>query len=448
MAVKTTLFKHQQDAVELIKNKTYYALLWECGTGKTLAVLATIAERKARFPRYRTLVVCPNTLIENWMDEVTTHTDLVAVPLLGTRKKRTRVLACPADIYIINYEGVRCIPDELITQKFDLVAFDESQSLKGHTTLQSKAGYRVAMACPHRLILTGTPIHNSPLDCFGQFRVLSPDIFGVSYYSFRARYAVMGGFLNKQVLKYINMDTFKAKILKCSAVKTKEECLDLPPQLYETVYVDLIPEQQRMYKQLRDEFLATCKDKVVTAPIILTRLMRFSQITAGFYKDTEGVEHSYEKNPKQEWLVEWLKDHGHKTVVFVRFIHELKSLELALHNCGINFTSVYGETKDRVERVKQFNTRPELQVFIGQIDTAGQGINLQSASYCVFLSNNYSYGDREQAEGRIHRSGQKAQNCTYIDVVARDSIDERVLKILKRKENLASILTTDIVKVV
>jgi SNF2 family DNA or RNA helicase len=411
-------------------------------------VLAILDERKRRFPKYKTLVVCPATLVENWLDEVSKHTTLVAIPVTGTRKKRFVALERPADIYIINYEGLRCIPDELVSKRFDLVAFDESQSLKGHTTMQSKAGYRVAMSAPHRLILTGTPIHNSPLDCFGQFRCLSPDIFGVSYYRFRAMYAIMGGFLNKQVLKYINMETFKNKILRCSTVKTKEECLDLPPKLYETVYVDLIPEQQRMYKQLRDAFLATFKQAVVTAPIILTRLMRFSQITAGFFKDTEGVEHSYEKNPKQEWLVEWLKENGHKTVVFVRFIKELKDLEARLDAAAISYVSVYGATTERIEHVKQFNNDTRIQVFIGQIDTTGQGINLQAASYCVFLSNNYSYGDREQAESRIHRAGQKAQNCTYIDVVARDTIDDRVLKILKRKEDLASMLTSDIIKVV
>jgi SNF2 family DNA or RNA helicase len=258
----------------------------------------------------------------------------------------------------------------------------------------------------------------------------------------------MGGYMNKQVFKYINMPEFKRTVLSCSTIKLKEECLDLPPKLYEVVRVDLTPDQARMYKQLKDEFISTYKDVVVTAPVMLTRLMRFSQITAGFYKDIEGKEHSYEKNPKHEWLIEWLKETGAKTVVFVRFIHELQSLEMALSASGLTFVSVYGATKDRIEVVKSFNQVAGPQVFIGQIDTAGQGINLQSASYCVFLSNNYSYGDREQAESRIHRAGQTAKNCTYIDVVARGTIDENVLKILKKKESLAGLLTSDIIKVV
>lgn len=448
MAIKRTLLKHQAEAVELVKNKSFYALLMQPGLGKTLAALAIIDERKKRFPKYRTLYVCPATLIENVIDEASQYTDLTTVAVTGTKAQRLVKLDRPADIHLINYEATRIITDALIYKNFDCIIFDESHSCKGHTSLQSKACYRLAMHAPHRIIMTGTCIHNSPLDVFGQYRLLSNDVFGPSYYKFRAHYAIMGGFLNKQVLKYINMDQFMDRIKKCSLIKTKEECLDLPPRNYEVIHVDLTDDQKRMYGQLKDSFITEFKEKVVTAPMMLTRLMRFSQITAGFYKDIEGKEHSYEKNPKQDWLIEWLKDHRYKTVVFVRFIKELKDLEAALQRSGINFVSVYGETRERIDLVKSFNDRPDIQVFIGQIDTAGQGINLQSAAYCVFLSNNYSYGDREQAESRVHRQGQLAKNCTYIDVVARDSVDERILKILKKKESLAGMLTTDIIKLI
>lgn len=448
MAIKTALLAHQAEDVEIIKSKTFFALLYECGVGKTLATLAVVDARKHRFPKYKTLYVCPNTLVENVVDEIHKHTDLTCIALLGSREKRIELLKYPADIYLINYEGTRILADVLIKQGFDLSVFDESQCIKGYTTQQSKACYRIAMSCPHRLILTGTPIHNGPLDCYGQFRALSPDIFGTSYYRFRARYAVMGGFLNKQVLTYINMGEFKNKIMKCSVIRRKEDVLDLPERTYETIHVDLPEEQRRMYKQLRDEFITSTAKSVVTAPVMLTRLIRFSQITAGFYKDIEGKEHSYEENPKQAWLIEWLKDHGHKTIVFVRFIKELRDLEERLGAAGIRSVSIHGAVRDRIAVIKEYVCDAGIQVLIGQLDTAGQGLNLQVASYCVFLSNSYSYGDREQAESRIHRNGQKAKNCTYIDVVARGTIDEKVLAILKKKESLANMLTEDIAKVI
>ena len=448
MGIKTQFFKHQERVVNLAKEARYYAILHQPGIGKTLSALGIIDARKSVALKYRTLVVVPNTLIENWMDEVHKHSTLSAVAVVGSKKKRLIILDRPADIYLINYEGLRILADVLIARRFDCVIFDESHALKNHTSLQSKAGFRVAMSVPNRIIMTGTPIMNTPLDVFGQYRCLSPDLFGMSYYQFRARYAIMGGFLGKQVVKYINQDRLKQITLSCADYRTKEECLDLPPKLYETVRVDLTAEQTRMYKQLREQFITSAKEQVVTAPVMLTRLMRFSQITAGFYKTIEGKEVSYEKNPKHEWLVEWLKETQAKTVVFVRFIKELHDLERALHTAGISFVSVYGATQDRIAVVKSFNEVASTQVFIGQLDTAGQGINLQSASYCVFLSNNYSYGDREQAESRIHRANQKALNCTYIDIVARNTIDESILKILKKKENLAGMLKSDIVKMI
>lgn len=448
MAIKTTLLKHQQAGVELIKNKTYFALLYECGVGKTLTTLGIIDERKKRFPKYKTLYVCPNTLIDNVIEEINKHTDLSYVALRGSQKQRINLLSTPVDIMLINYEGLRLITEQLIDAKFDLLVADESQNIKSCTSLQSKACFRIAMSCPHRLILTGTPIHNTPLDAFGQYRVLSSDIFGTSYYKFRARYAFMGGFLGKQVLKYINMEDFKSRLLRCSSLIKKSDVLDLPPRTYETIRFDMPSEQRRMYLQLRDSFITECNSSVITAPVMLTRLIRFSQITAGFYKDVTGKEVSYEKNPKQEWLIEWIKEHGCKIVVFVRFIKELNDFEKLLEHSGISYVSVHGQVKDRIELVNRFNDVLGPQVFIGQLDTAGSGINLQAASYCAFLSNNYSYGDREQAESRIHRQGQLAKNCTYFDLVYSESIDERVLKILKHKGSLAGMLTNKIAEVV
>lgn len=449
MAITAKLFKHQERGVEIVKNQAHWALFWEPGVGKTLGALAIIDARMEESDTpYKTLVVMPNTLIENWQDEIQKFTTMRGVALTGSRKARSVRLQEPADIYLINYEGLRIMASELIAKRFNCVVFDESHALKNHMSQQSKAGYKVAMSVPHRIIMTGTPIMNTPLDIFGQYLCINPAIFGPSYFRFRAQYAIMGGFLGKQVQKYINMETFKRKVLQCADIKTKAECLDLPPKLYEVVRVDMLPEQTKMYKQLREQFITAYKDAVVTAPVMLTRLMRFSQITAGFYKTVEGKEISYESNPKHEWLITWLKETGAKTVVFVRFIKELHDLEDALSKSGINYVSVFGGTVNRIECVKRFNSDASIQVFIGQIDTTGQGINLQSASYCVFLSNNYSYGDREQAESRIHRAGQTAQNCTYIDVVARDTIDEKVLKILKKKESLAGILTKDLMRIV
>jgi len=211
-----------------------------------------------------------------------------------------------------------------------------------------------------------------------------------------------------------------------------------------------LPEQQqKVYNDLKKGFIAEFRDTVVTAPVVLTRLMRFSQITAGFTKDVEGVEHDFISNPKLDWLCDFINnlDATRKVVVFCRFTREIRLVEQALSKHNITFVRVSGETKDRISIVKQFNGDDETRVFIGQLQTTGIGINLTAASYVVFMTNSYSYGERVQAEDRCHRIGQ-TKNVTYIDLLYRNSIDVSILRTLKNKESLANMVTKDLVRMV
>lgn len=436
MAIRTDLFAHQRRLFDLAKDKTFFAIFHEPGLGKTLSAAAIIDHRKQRIPSYRAIYVCPTTLIDSVAANIQQHTDLSCETLTGTRAQRSRKLFNKADVYIINYEGVRVMCDELIRRQFSLSVFDESHKCKDVNSLQSKACFRLSQAVQHKLIMTGTPVLNTPLDCFGQIRLLHLGIFGSSYYRFRARYSIMGGYMNKKIVKYINMPDFNSRIAGCSDIRKKEECLDLPDKLFQTVHVELPEEQQKIYRDLRVAFLAEMNGQQINAPIMLTRLLRFSQITAGFCKTAAGEELAFKHNPKQEWLVEWLQENQQKTVVFCRFIKEIRDLEKRLKDKGIGYVTMMGETVDRAGVVAKFNADPQCQVFIGQIDTAGTGLNLQTASYVVFLSNTYSYGSRRQAEDRIHRIGQQ-HNCVYIDVVCANTIDTQLLKLLKRKESLS-----------
>jgi SNF2 family DNA or RNA helicase len=225
--------------------------------------------------------------------------------------------------------------------------------------------------------------------------------------------------------------------------------LDLPAKLYQTVKFDLPEDQQQVYADLKKGFIAEFRDAVVTAPVVLTRLMRFSQITAGFTKDVEGEEHDFTKNPKLDWLCDFVNnlDPKRKIVVFCRFTREIRLVEEALSKADITFVRVSGETKDRISVVKQFNSDDATRVFIGQLQTTGIGINLTSASYVVFMTNSYSYGERIQAEDRCHRIGQ-ANNVTYIDLLYRGTIDVQILRTLKNKQSLANMVTKDLVRMV
>ena len=449
MDFKTPCFKHQLECFEKIKDQPYYALLLEPGLGKTKVTLDIISYRKIANPNYKTLVICPNTLVENWVEEAFKHSDLVPIALLGTKDKRLKNLASDADVYVINYESTRILKNDLIKKGFDLLVLDESTAVKNPKTLQSKACFEISYNTKGKLILTGTPIMNNPLDIFGQYRILNPDIYGRNFYRFRSRYAMMGGYLDKQVVRWINMVDFRQRLYRCAVRKTKDDCLDLPDKLYQVIRLDVPEEQKKVYNDLKTGFMAEFREGLILAPVVLTRLMRFSQITAGFTKTVEGEEYAFSKNPKIDWLIDFVKNLAieRKVVVFCRFSYEIKMVEAALRKANLDFVTVQGGVKDRIDLVNKFNRDASVRCFIGQIQTTGMGINLTSANYAVFMSNSYSYGERVQAEDRIHRIGQD-RNCTYIDLLLKGTVDVSIHNTLKRKESLSTLATSKLVEMV
>lgn len=437
--VTPALYSHQVEIINAAYGKKYFAIFADCGLGKTVCAIKLIE----KYQPCKALIICPATILENWQDEVKKWSSLKSIILYGSRAKRIKLLQEEAHIYIINYEALRILEQELALKKFSLICCDESQKIKGYKTLQSKVAFRLGQKTPYKLLLTGTPIVNSYLDIYGQYRFLNPFIFGFSFYRWRTRYCVLGGYMNYQVVSFINTEELKQKIYSCAISIKKEDCLTLPDKLYQTHYIELTQEQRRIYDSLKKDFIAELNGRIVTAPYVLTRLIRFSQITAGFIKDETQQEINFNDNPKLKWLREFIEDlpKEEKVVIFFRFLKELSNLQAMFKEMKTPFVEIYGETKNRQDKIKEFNYG-STRLFLGQIETASLGINLQSAAYCVFLTNSYSYGSRFQAESRLHRIGQQ-RNVLYLDCLARNTIDTIILNCLKNKEELAQkILTT------
>ncbi len=450
MYFKTNCFKHQYECFTAVKDLQFHALLLEPGLGKTKITLDVITYRKINNPNYKTLVVCPNTLVENWRDETLKHSFLKPVPLMGASARKIPAVYTDGDVYITNYEATRTdLKMHLLKKKFDLIVLDESTAVKNPSSQQSIACFELSRHIKDKLILTGTPIMNNPLDIYGQYRILNTDIYGRNFYWFKNRYAVMGGYLDKQVVRWVNMVEFREKLHSCATQLTKDECLDLPEKLYQVIRLEMPDEQKKVYKDLKTGFIAEYRDEIITAPVVLTRLMRFSQITAGFCKTTEGEEYAFSKNPKIDWLVDFVQNlaFNRKVVAFCRFTYEIKMVEKALREAGIQFVTVQGGVKNRIDLVNRFNDDSSVRVFVGQLQTSGMGITLTGANYAVFMSNSYSYGERVQAEDRIHRIGQD-KNCTYIDLLIKGSIDSSIHNTLERKESLSTLATKKLIGMV
>ena len=355
-------------------------------------------------------------------------------------------------VVVVNYESAWRLEKALTTWHPDLIIADEGHKIKTHNIAASKAMHRMGAKASYRLLLTGTVITNKAIDVFSQYKFLNPAIYGNSFYAFRNRYFDMVGYGNHTpVLKKSMEGELTEKLHSISYRATKAECLDLPETTDVIRQVELEPAALRIYRGLVKESYAELAGGeqgapvAVTATNILTRLLRLSQLTGGFLgnDETAAVEQvSAAKLSALEDILDGAVAEGKKLVIIARFLPEIKAICKLLEKRGLRYSCITGEVKDRDEQVAKFQKEPEVMAFVGQIATAGLGITLTAASTMVFYSLDYSMSNFEQTKARIHRVGQRMP-CTYLYLVARGTVDEKVLAALESKADLARTLVDD-----
>lgn len=437
-----------------------FGFLFEMGCGKTLTAIATMGAAYEMGVIETVLVVAPTSVCAVWPKDIAEYADFkykVNV-LLGTKQQRMRELAAlqafpfkALKIAVINYESTwrEGIFEELLEWKPDLIIADESQRIKTHDAQQSKAMHRLGDVAKYKLILSGTPVQNNAIDIFSQYRFLDQTVFGINFYAFRGRYAIMGGFNNRQIVGYKDLDALIKKEHSIAYRVTKEEALDLPEQTFLTRYIELSGKEKQLYEKIKkDSFAELDNGGQITAPTVLTKLLRLQQFTGGFVQTDEGMKPEFIFKGKLDALEDILDDYvidaGKKLVVFCRFRPEIDLIQKLMDKKKIKYKSIYGDIKieDRGPIVKDFQENPDTKVFLAQIDTAGLGITLTAADTCVYYSVNFNYAAYSQSLARIHRIGQR-NTCTYIHLVVEHTIDSIVLKALAKKEDLAKTIVDD-----
>ena len=305
--------------------------------------------------------------------------------------------------------------------------------------------YTLGDRARYRMLLTSTLITNKEIDVFSQYRFINSDIFGTSFYAFRNRYFDMLGYGNHTPVfrKYLREDFLK-KIHSVAYRVTKAECLDLPDITEEVRTVELEPKAMKLYSNFEKESYTQMAGSEVSAVNVLTKLRRLSQITGGHLTDDEGDDNavSIAKLDALSDIIDSSVAEGKKLVVMARFIPELNDIQELLEKKGIGYSVVRGGVKNRDEEIRRFQEDDDCRVFVGQIAAAGLGITLTAASTMVFYSLDYSMSNFEQAKARIHRVSQK-ENCLYIYLIAKNTVDRKVLRSLRNKVDLAKLLVDD-----
>lgn len=434
-----------------------FGLLFEMGCGKTLTAIAIAGAGYQMGKVERLLIVAPTSVVAVWPKELQEYAKFkyTCKTLLGEKKQRIKqiddLLKFPfkaLKVAVINYESTWRpeILEKLKEFDADMVIADESQRIKTYDAAQSKAMHELGDQARYKLILSGTPVQTAAIDIWSQYRFLDKTVFGDNFFKFRGRYAIMGGYGNKKIVGYKDLEGLIKKEHSIAFRVTKDEALDLPEQTFETRKIQFNQKEKNLYERIKkDSYAELDGGGHITATTVLTRLLRLQQLAGGFLVQDDAQKPQLVSRAKLDALADIIEDYvigsGKNLVIFARFIAEVKAImELAdkVLPKELKQVAIYGDIKkeDRGDIVKQFQEDPKTVLFIGQIDTAGTGITLTAADTCVYYSKNFNYATYSQSLSRIHRIGQR-NCCTYIDLEIEGTIDELISKALSRKEDMA-----------
>ena len=460
---KTKPYAHQLKALEMSWKKEVFALFMEMGTGKSKVLLDNISMLYDQGKINGALIVAPKGVYKNWLEsEIPTHLvdhiqkKAVLWQALINKKQQAKLdtLFKPEvdlHILIMNVEAFSTKKGLDFAAKFlschnALVAIDESTTIKNPSAQRTKNIQRLSKLSKYRRILTGSPVTKSPLDLYTQCEFLDEYLLDFSsYYAFRTRYALMktanfNGRSVQLVVGYRNLAELSETVKKFSYRVLKDDCLDLPPKTFMKRIIQLSPEQKRLYEQMKSMALAELNGKMLTTFNAVTQIMRLQQITCGHFKaDDDSIQEI--KNNRITELMSVLEEVEGKAVIWAHWRHDIATIvrEIEKEYPGSVMT-YYGDTTtdDRQKAIREMqDPESKIRFLVGTPQTGGYGITLTGASTMIYYSNGYDLEKRQQSEARIDRIGQK-KPMTYIDILAEDTVDEKIVKALRKKVNIAT----------
>lgn len=493
---KTKPYEHQAETFDLIKDRTYYALEWEMGLGKTKCALDVSAYKFLAHQIDMVIVVTDKGVHENWVErEIPVHLAIDPKRVNTAFWNINRVEAgmrgviefdglsiATMNFSVIHRKKGEAFIRRACAERRVLLIVDESDRIATPTAAQTKALLRYGKLASARLIMTGTPIVNSPLDAWAPFNFLNPEILGQDkFWAFKHRYSVfkaLPGITHmvwrkdaktgksiqveetvKVVVGHKNLDELKRRIDPHRSRLLKEDCLDLPEKTYRRHPFELPDEYKKAYKSLKNDLIIELDgDRRVTAPLALTKLLRLQQLVCGFVVpedvgmgDSDLIGEAFsEVNPRIEALTQVVEKVQGKALIWAPWRFSLVEIEKQLAKIyGKESVVTYSgatSTKDRTYAIDAFQD-PDSPVrwFIGQQQAGGRGLTLTQARDVIYYANTYSYALRLQSEDRAHRIGQTG-TVTYTDIEAIATVDGKIIQALLDKQEIASMITGDRLK--
>ena len=468
---KTKPYAHQLTALEKSWDKESYAYFMEMGTGKSKVLVDNIAMLYDKGKINAALIIAPKGVYRNWFSqEIPNHlpSHIEHKKVLWTAltsktkdKEYQELFKVDYDLHILvmNVEAFSTKKGVEFASKFlschnTIMAIVESTTIKTPTAKRTRTIVELGKRAKYRRILTGSPVTKSPLDLYKQCEFLDPWLLGFqSYYAFRQRYAQMvernfGGRRVQLVVSYKRLDELSGKLEPFSYRVLKEDCLDLPEKIYIKRIVELTDEQKKLYSTMKQMAIAHMNGKVLSAPNVLSQLMRLHQITCGHFKSDDGQVQEV-KNRRLEELMDVLDETEGKAIIWANYVYDIENIvkTIKAQYGEESVVQYYGAIpadvrQKNIERFQDMNSKARF--FVGNPQTGGYGITLTCANTVIYYSNGYDLEKRLQSEDRAHRIGQK-KSVTYVDLIAESTVDEKIVKALRKKIDIASeILGEDI----
>ena len=463
-----TPYEHQMKLFDARKEEAKWAHFWEMGTGKSWMIChemawafvngeidcAVVMAKKGEYTNWG-LFLIPDLLPQNIQREVVIF-DAAAWSLGRQREQLESLFTWKPGvlrILVVNVESMPYRLPEVLDAFYDtsrkgvFMAVDESTCIKTYDAKRSKESYVWGHKSRIKRIMTGTPVTQSPMDLWGQSIFLGKGILGFSsFFSFRNTFCEfeqvhMGPKRTfKKLARYKNLDRLEGILSSFSDQVYKEDCLDLPDKVYKKHAVRMTPKQQQLYNQMRDEALLEIEGHEVEVTTVLAQVTKLHQIACGQLKVGENEYVSIENN-RLDALVEILEDFPGKAIIWANYRQTLADVIATLREkFGPGaVVGYYGgvSAEDREYAVRAFqDPNSPVRFFVANAQSAGYGITLTAATLCIYYSNGYNLEHRLQSEDRAHRIGQTSK-VTYVDMYTPDTVDERIMEVLRNKKSLA-----------
>ena len=460
---KTKPYAHQLTALEKSWNQITFAYFMEMGTGKTKVLIDNAAMLYDKGKIDGVLIVAPKGVVKTWYEqELPIHlpNHIKNMTILwqsnitnGQREKLNSLFKSDHDLHILimNVEAFSTEKGKDFATKFlnshrTLMVIDESTTIKNPTAKRTKNIIALSEISRYRRIMTGSPVTKNPLDLYSQCEFLSPYLLDfTSYYAFRNRYAEMKtlhlrGRSIQIVDEFKNLGELSNQLKGFSYRVLKEDCLDLPEKNWTKRQITLTHDQRKIYEQMKETALAHLNGKVASTMIVLTQLMRLHQITCGHFTADDGTIQDIPNNRFKE-LLDVLSEMEGKAIIWAHYQHDVKNIireVVKIYGEG-SIVDFFGLTPqdERQDNIRKFQNDPKCRFFVGTPATGGYGITLTAANTVIYYSNGYDLEKRLQSEDRAHRIGQK-KSVTYVDIIAEDTVDEKIVTALRDKINIAS----------